>query len=129
MVTLLMSLTSFSQTGTTNCKIHIPCDQAKKITADLLSGDQAKAELLITNEMLATAEQKISLKDSIIMSYTSKCDNYQTQIDLYKQKEDNYKKIVLGLETSNRISGAKVKAYRMITIVLSAATIASFLSK
>lgn len=129
MVTLLMSLTSFSQTGTTNCKVHLSCDKAKQIAADLLSGDQAKIDLKTTQQILSLTEQKGLYKDSIIKSFEAKDTNYKTQISLYSEKEKSYNKIITGLEQSNKRYKTGMKSYRMISIVLGAATLACMLGK
>ena len=92
---LTLSLTVFSQTDTTNQVKCFPIPTVKKIMKDLLSGDQAKAQLKLTEEQLTQTEQKVALKDSVINTMKLKEVNYLTIIDSEKQKfgiMENYSK-------------------------------------
>lgn len=70
LLTLLVGLSSivFSQTATDSLTC-IPTLVAKKIAKDLVRGDSAIAELNLTNKLVFELENKISLQDSVIMSY------------------------------------------------------------
>ena len=62
---------------------------------DLLSGDEAKAQLKLTETQLTQTEQKVVLKDSVINTMKLKEVNYLTIIDAEKQKfgiMENYSK-------------------------------------
>ena len=62
---------------------------------DLLSGDEAKAQLKLTEGQLHQTEQKVVLKDSVINTMKFKEINYLTIIDAEKQKfgiVENYSK-------------------------------------
>ena len=92
---LTLSLTVFSQTDTTNQVKCFPIPTMKKIMKDLLSGDQAKEQLKLTEEQLKQTEQKVVLKDSVINTMKLKEVNYLTIIDSEKQKfgiMENYSK-------------------------------------
>ena len=92
---LILSLTVFSQTDTTNQVKCFPIPTVKKIMKDLLSGDQAKEQLKLTEEQLKQTEQKVVLKDSVINTMKLKEVNYLTIIDSEKQKfgiMENYSK-------------------------------------
>jgi len=92
---LTLSLTVFSQTDTTNQVKCFPIPTVKKIMKDLLSGDQAKEQLKLTEEQLKQTEQKVVLKDSVINTMKLKEVNYLTIIDSEKQKfgiMENYSK-------------------------------------
>lgn len=53
---------------------------------DLLSGDHAKAQLILTEKQLLETEKKVSLKDSVIMILREKESNYVSIINSEKQK-------------------------------------------
>jgi len=92
---LLLSLTAFSQIDTTNQVKCFPIPTVKKIVKDLLSGDEAKAQLKLTEEQLYQTEQKVLLKDSVINTMKLKEINHLTIIDAEKQKfgiVENYSK-------------------------------------
>lgn len=50
---------------------------ARLIIEDLTTGDQAKEELLFTQEQFGFLTQKVSLKDSIIFKQSLKIKNYE----------------------------------------------------
>ena len=92
---LVLSLTVFSQTDTTNQVKCFPIPTVKKIMKDLLSGDEAKAQLKLTEDQLHQTEQKVVLRDSVINTMKLKEVNYLTIIDAEKQKfgiMENYSK-------------------------------------
>ena len=96
-ILMLISLTVFSQTDTTNQVKCFPIPTVKKIMKDLLSGDEAKAQLKLTEDQLHQTEQKVVLKDSVITTLRLKEVNYLTIIDAEKEKfrivEDYSKKL------------------------------------
>ncbi len=103
-----LSLTAFSQTGTNNGQPTqepvkcLPVSTFKKIAQDLLKGDSAKAELTFANEEIAKLEQKVALKDSVIVTMQQKEENYKTIIGAHEQKyqvlEDYTKTVELKLK-------------------------------
>jgi len=86
---MTLSLTAFSQVGTvqvpTKC---LPVSTLKMISQDLLKGDEAKAQLKLTEEQLDLTEKKVVVKDSIIATMKVKESNYVTIIDAHNQKYD-----------------------------------------
>ena len=100
---LSLSLTAFSQTGTNNQPTKcFPIPVVKQITKDLLSGDSAKAQLVLTGQQLLETENKVLMKDSIISLLRVKETNYQTIIDAQNQKysilENHTKKVEWNLK-------------------------------
>jgi hypothetical protein len=126
---LILSLATFSQNATGN-KLHcFPDSTAKKIAIDLVKGDSAKAELTRTKQLVSLLEEKNATNERLIMSYVTKVSNYTTQIDLYKKKESEYNKIVIGLE-KDALKIKKANKYFKISVgVLSVTTIVGFLLK
>ena len=95
---IMMSLATFSQTGT-NKKVHcFPDSVAKQIAIDLVRGDSAKVELAKTNILVNQLEEKTKSNDRLVSMYVNKVSNYASQIDLYRKKETEYHTIVFGLE-------------------------------
>ena len=102
-ILLNLSLTAFSQTDTSNKKPTqepvkcLPVSTFKEIAKDLLKGDSAKAELKLANEQIVKLEEKVSLKDSVIVTMQQKEENYKTIIGAHEQKFstlENYTKSV-----------------------------------
>ena len=79
---LTTTLTAFSQTDTSSKEPvkSFPISTVKKIIKDLKSGDEAKAQLKLSDSLLVVTESKVLLKDSVI--------------NVMKQKEINYVKII-----------------------------------
>jgi hypothetical protein len=80
-------LTAFSQSATDTIPVKcfsIPV--VRLIVKDLLSGDSAKAELKLANQHIVVIEDKVKLKDSIIVTMDIKEKNYLKIIDNERQK-------------------------------------------
>jgi hypothetical protein len=81
-------LTAFSQTDTSS-KEPVKCfpiSTVKKIIKDLKSGDEAKAQLKMSDSLLVVTEGKVVLKDSVINTMKIKEVNYVKIIDTQSEK-------------------------------------------
>ena len=101
---LSLSSTAFSQTDTSK-KDGVKCfpiSTVKEIVKDLKSGDEAKAQLKLSDSLLTVTEKKVELKDSIIVAMQKKETNYLSIIDAQNQKysvlETYTKKVELNLK-------------------------------
>ena len=116
-----MSLATFSQTGTNKSNlICFPDTVAKKIAIDLVRGDSAKAELTKTKLLVTQLENKDLANQKLVGFYTEKCGNYETQINLYKQKETKYVSMVAGLESDVKREKKKNKIFKYVSYALGA---------
>ena len=106
MLTLILTttLTAFSQTDTSK-KESVKCFPAstvKKIIKDLKSGDEAKAQLKLSDSLLVETEKKVVFKDNIISTMKEKEVGYVSIIDVKNQKygvlESYTKKVELNLK-------------------------------
>ena len=112
---IMMSLATFSQTGT-NKKVHcFPDSVAKQIAIDLVRGDSAKVELAKTNILVNQLEEKTKSNDRLVSMYVNKVSNYASQIDLYRKKETEYHTIVFGLE-KDVVRAKKANKYFRIAV-------------
>jgi HD-GYP domain-containing protein (c-di-GMP phosphodiesterase class II) len=93
---LLINLTIFSQNDIN--KICFDQSTAKKIAADLVKGDSAKAELEKTQKLVFQLNEKLVEKDSIIKYYVKKDTNYITQIQKYTEIKEKQSVLVKDLE-------------------------------
>jgi hypothetical protein len=89
--------------------IKIPSPVAKQIVKDLISGDSAKTELKLTNEQLTLLNQKISLKDSIILGHVQKGIMYEERIKNEQLKFDTQQKWVEQLRKDNKKLKVKLR--------------------
>lgn len=108
LILLSQSWIAFSQTDTNN-KTNIPepvkclpVSTFKSIAKDLLRGDSAMAELKLANQQILKLEEKVSLKDSVIVTMQKKEENYETIIKSQDEKyvilEDHTKNLELQLK-------------------------------
>lgn len=97
MASLVATLTLFSQTVTDTTTKCFPIPIVKMIVKDLLSGDEAKEQLKLTEFQLKETEKKVDLKDSIIYKMEEKEKNYMQIIfderSKYGVLEDHTKKV------------------------------------
>lgn len=122
---------SQKQVDTTVC---MPVEVAKQVAADLVTGDSAKAMLEVTIEELDLSNQKLSYKDSMIVSAKIKEINLMEQIKNEKSQKESY--IALYTDSQRQFTNLskEYKTYRwkkklsgalMVTglVLLTAATI------
>ena len=93
---LLLNLTIFSQSDIN--KICFDQSTAKKIAADLVKGDSARAELEKTQKLVTQLNEKLVEKDGIIKDYIKKDTNYLTQIQKYAEIKEKQSVLVKDLE-------------------------------
>ena len=116
---MMLSLTAFSQTGTNNQVKCIPVPVVKQIMKDLLIGDEAKAQLKLSDSLLVLTEQKVQIQDSIIGNMKLKENNYLKEIDIQNQKYLILEKYSKQLEKDLK----KLKVKNKFTSILSSSTI------
>ncbi len=102
-ILLSQSLIAFSQTDTSKKNNTpepvkcLPVSTFKSIAKDLLRGDSAMAELNLANQQITKLEEKVSLKDSVIVTMQKKEENYVTiiksQDEKYQVLEDHTKNL------------------------------------
>ncbi len=98
LITLMMtSLKGFSQNVTDSTSIQLKKPIAKLVIKDLITGDGAKKELVLTLDKINFLEQKIVLKDSIIFSLNTQVGNFES-IMLTKSNQ-----LALSQELSKRL--------------------------
>ena len=100
---LTTTLTAFSQTDTSKEPVKsFPISTVRKIIKDLKSGDEAKAQLKLSDSLLVVIEGKVVLKDSVINTMKVKEINYVniigTQNEKYNVLEGYTKKVELNLK-------------------------------
>lgn len=116
----MLSLTAFSQIDTNNQPTKcFPIPIVKKITKDLISGDSAKAQLVLVEQQLSETENKCIKQDSIINLLMVKDTNNQiiigTQDKKYSILENHTKKVELNLKKEKFKS--KLTSYLSGTII------------
>jgi hypothetical protein len=92
-----MSLKGFSQNAIDSTSIQLKKPIAKLVIKDLITGDGAKDELAITIDKIKLFEQKIVLKDSVILNLNNKINNFDS---ILLTKSDQ---LLLSQELSKRL--------------------------
>ncbi len=75
---MMMSLQGFSQSATDSTSIQLKKPIARLVIKDLIKGDGAKNELALTLSKIKLLEQKIVLKDSVILNLNSQVGNFES---------------------------------------------------
>ena len=77
-ILMIVSLNSFSQTVTDSTSIQLKKPIAKLVIKDLIKGDGAKKELILYSDKIKLFQEKIILKDSIILNLNGKVNNFNS---------------------------------------------------
>tara|TARA_R110000796_G_scaffold100180_2_gene208805 strand:+ start:1133 stop:1546 length:414 start_codon:yes stop_codon:yes gene_type:complete len=103
-VLIMMSFTSFSQTVTDSTSIQLKKPVVKLVIKDLIKGDGAKQKVVLFGDKINLLEQKVVLKDSIILNLNGKISNFNsilsTKSDQLSLSEKLSKQLQLDLKKS-----------------------------
>ena len=77
-ILMMMSSKGFSQNDTVPSSIQLKKPIAKIVIKDLITGDGAKEELVLTVDKIQLLEQKIIFKDSIITNLNNQIGNFNS---------------------------------------------------
>ena len=77
-ILMMMSSKGFSQNDTVPSSIQLKKPIAKLVIKDLITGDGAKEELVLSTDKILLLEQKVVLKDSVINNLNSKIGNFNS---------------------------------------------------
>ena len=76
----MMSFIGFSQSATDSTSIRLEKPIVKLVIKDLLTGDEAKDELVLSVKKFQLLEQKVVLKDSVISNLNDQITNFNSMI-------------------------------------------------
>ena len=94
-ILIMMSFTSFSQTDTDSTSIRLQVPIAKLVIKDLITGDAAKQQLIVTDTILQKKDIQLHAKDTIISNLNLQIVNFNKIIatkDKQKQIQENLQK-------------------------------------
>ena len=119
----MMSFIGFSQSVTDSTSIRLEKPIVKLVIKDLITGDDAKSELSLTNNKINLLNQKIILKDSVIFNLNTKIDNIRS---IVMTKDDQ---LILSQQLSKRLENdlKKQKLKTKISIGAGVATAVAIL--
>ena len=122
-ILMMMSFISFSQNDTDSISIRLEKPIVKLVIKDLITGDEAKEELILSFKKFELLEQKIVLKDSVIFNLNTQIDNIRS---IVMTKDDQ---LVLSQELSKRLENdlKKQKLKTKISIGAGVATAVAIL--
>ena len=96
-ILMMMSFISFSQNDTDSISIRLEKPIVKLVIKDLITGDEAKEELILSFKKFELLEQKIVLKDSVIFNLNTQIDNIRS---IVMTKDDQ---LILSQELTARL--------------------------
>lgn len=125
----MMSLSSFSQTGTTTktIKLSIPKPIVQETIKDLLSGDSAKKELTNTLKILSLREFELQKKDTLLLNLNTKVltleevlGNKDKEILFNTKISKDYKKALQKQQRINKIykTGSAVGVIAILVLLI-----------
>ena len=79
-ILMMMSFIGFSQNDTVTTSIQLEKPIVKLVIKDLLTGDEAKEELVLSVTKFKLLEQKVVLKDSVISNLNDQITNFNSMI-------------------------------------------------
>tara|TARA_Y100000114_G_scaffold153685_1_gene174126 strand:+ start:514 stop:882 length:369 start_codon:yes stop_codon:yes gene_type:complete len=106
-----MSFISFSQNDTSTRSIQLEKPIVKLVIKDLITGDEAKSTLSITNDKINLLEQKIFLKDSIILNLNNQVSNFNSilaqknnQLNISRELSERLEKDLKRAKIKNKLT-------------------------
>ena len=128
-ILIMMSFTSFSQTDTDSTSIRLQVPIAKLVIKDLITGDAAKQQLIVTDTILQKKDIQLHAKDTIISNLNLQIVNFNKIIatkDKQKQIQENLQK---DLEKALKKAKRREFLYKVGTIAGGVMTVLYLTSK
>ena len=117
-ILMMTSFISFSQNDADSTSIRLEKPIVKLVIKDLITGDEAKEELILSSKKFKLLEQKIVLKDSVIFNLNTQIDNIRS---IVMTKNDQ---LVLSQELTARLE-KDLKKQKLKTKLMGGAGIAA----
>ena len=117
-ILMMTSFISFSQNDTDSTSIRLEKPIVKLVIKDLITGDEAKEELILSFKKFELLEQKIVLKDSVIFNLNTQIDNIRS---IVMTKDDQ---LILSQELTARLE-KDLKKQKLKTKLMGGAGVAA----
>ena len=125
-ILMMMSSKGFSQNDTVPSSIQLKKPIAKLVIKDLITGDGAKEELVLTVDKIQLLEQKIIFKDSIITNLNNQIGNFNsilnTKTDQLKLSRELSEKLQKDLKKqkikTKLMGGVGIAAVVVVAVIL-----------
>ena len=125
-ILMMMSSKGFSQNDTVPSSIQLKKPIAKLVIKDLITGDGAKEELVLTVDKIQLLEQKIIFKDSIITNLNNQIGNFNsilnTKTDQLKLSRELSEKLQTNLKKqkikTKLMGGVGIAAVVAVAVIL-----------
>ena len=117
-ILMMMSFIGFSQNDTDSTSIRLEKPIVKLVIKDLITGDEAKEELILSFKKFELLEQKIVLKDSVIFNLNTQIDNIRS---IVMTKDDQ---LILSQELTARLE-KDLKKQKLKTKLMGGAGVAA----
>ena len=94
-ILIMMSFISFSQNDIDSTSIRLEVPIVKLVIKDLINGDAAKEQLIVTDTIIQNKDVQLKAKDTIIINLNSQIANFNKIIstkDKQRQIQENLQK-------------------------------------
>ena len=112
----MMSFTSFSQTDTDSTSIRLQVPIAKLVIKDLITGDAAKQQLVVTDTILQKKDIQLHAKDTIISNLNLQIINFNKIIATKNKQKQIQENLQKDLEKALRKAKRREFLYKVGTI-------------
>ena len=115
-ILIMMSFTSFSQTDTDSTSIRLQVPIAKLVIKDLITGDAAKQQLVVTDTILQKKDIQLHAKDTIISNLNLQIINFNKIIATKNKQKQIQENLQKDLEKALRKAKRREFLYKVGTI-------------
>ena len=128
-ILIMMSFISFSQNDIDSTSIRLEVPIVKLVIKDLINGDAAKEQLIVTDTIIQNKDVQLKAKDTIIINLNSQIANFNKIIstkDKQRQIQENLQK---DLEKALKKAKRREFLYKVGTIAGGVMTVLYLTSK
>ena len=124
-----MNFTSFSQTDTDSTSIQLEVPIVKLVIKDLITGDAAKEQLVVTDTIIQNKDLQLKTKDDMILNLNNQITNFNKIISTKDQQKQIQENLQKDLEKALKKAKRREFLYKVGTIAGGVMTVLYLTSK
>tara|TARA_R100000700_G_C3066721_1_gene78881 strand:- start:100 stop:477 length:378 start_codon:yes stop_codon:yes gene_type:complete len=125
----MMNFTSFSQTDTDSTSIQLEVPIVKLVIKDLITGDAAKEQLVVTDTIIQNKDLQLKTKDDMILNLNNQITNFNKIISTKDQQKQIQENLQKDLEKALKKAKRREFLYKVGTIAGGVMTVLYLTSK
>ena len=128
-ILIMMNFTSFSQTDTDSTSIQLEVPIVKLVIKDLITGDAAKEQLVVTDTIIQNKDLQLKTKDDMILNLNNQITNFNKIISTKDQQKQIQENLQKDLEKALKKAKRREFLYKVGTIAGGVMTVLYLTSK